>query len=102
MHRPGGTATYAYSAMFMVLVRCGLLLPSSPEHYTADTVQQWRAVGGVARSGATKEGRCRAGAGISCRAAVYGSAHIGVSSGRKRQRVGAVGGQVLGVGTESK
>jgi hypothetical protein len=44
MHPPHGVATYAYSAMFIVLVRCGLLLLSSPEHHTADTVQQWRAI----------------------------------------------------------
>jgi hypothetical protein len=27
-------ATYAYSAMFMVVVKAGVLLPSSPEHHT--------------------------------------------------------------------
>jgi hypothetical protein len=39
------------------------MLPSSPEHHTADTVQQWRASGRDATSGGTKEGRCRAGPG---------------------------------------
>jgi hypothetical protein len=81
---PTESATYAYSAMFMVFFRCGLLLPSSPEHHTVDNVQQWRTIerelrkrGGGRREykGVTLSSR----AGVSYRG-ITGANTLGVSS----------------------